>query len=553
MTQSAVTIDGVEFPRAFFRPGEPVVWSVRVRNEAMDALPVSVKARVVFMAQPLVELQRTLTLSMGIKSLEFVWHPTPEAPRGYGLDVTVSTSDGRTLAAHSTAFDVLEHWTQMPRYGFLSDFQPNRPNIEAVFRSIQTYRLNALQFYDWMYRHEQFLTEQEPYQDPLGRTLSRRTVDTMITAAHARGIAAMPYTAIYAASMAFYHQHVDWALYRSNGQPYLLGENFLVYMDPRPSSPWSQHLLAQFDEILTQTDFDGIHLDQYGDPKDAYDVQGNHFNLAEPLAALINLTREHVRRLRPEGAVVFNAVGNWPIETVAAAGQDIVYIEVWPPYTSFQDLHHLIVQAQHLSGGKAVVLAAYIDPRYEVNARLMDAIILASGGSHIEFGEEEGYLADPYFPNYKTLSPSLGETLRRYQEFAIRYQNFFGPTTREATTDYAPRIILPGLETSPSLQWNKVYPLVRESDSFTAINLINLVGLSTGEWNQPITQIPTTIIGQPVVLEKVPRAVRQVWWASPDFPNFVLSPLPFTLAEGELRFQIPALHYWGLILIEWSQ
>lgn len=551
--QSGFAIDAIEFTQAYFRPGEPVRWIVKLRNETATSLPVTLRARVAYLAQPLIELQRTLTLSAGADQVEFVWHPAPEAPRGYGLDVTLSATDGQTLAVCSTAFDVLEYWTQMPRYGFLSDFQPNRPNIEATFRSVSKYRLNALQFYDWMYRHEQFLTAQDPYLDPLGRTLSRHTVDAMITAAHARGIAAMPYTAIYAASMAFYHQHPDWALYRSDGQPYLLGENFLVYMDPRPGSPWSRHLLAQFDEILTHTDFDGIHLDQYGDPKDAYDAQGHYFDLAEPLAAMINLTREHVRRLRPQGAVVFNAVGNWPIETVATSGQDIVYIEVWPPYTSFDSLHTLIAQAQQLSGGKAVVLAAYIDPGHEINARLMDAVILASGGNHIEFGEEEGYLSDPYFPNYKTISPSLGETLRRYQEFAIRFQNVFGPTAREATADYATCLALPSVETSPSLQWNKVYPLVRETDSFAAINLINLVGLSNGEWNQPITHPPHLLADQIVVLKDIPQAVRQVWWASPDFEDFSLSPLAFEQADGEIRFQIPALHYWGLILIEWSK
>ena len=554
MTIPNIFIVDVEFPRAFFRPKEPVFWTVRLINPTSAALPITLIIQISYLSQPLVELQRNIVLSVGIHGVEFVWHPVPETPRGYGLDVTlISGSDGQTLATYSTAFDVLEHWTQMPRYGFLSDFGPDRLNIEAAFQSISRYRLNALQFYDWMYRHEQFLTEQEPYQDPLGRTLSRQSVEAMIAAAHARGIAAMPYTAIYASSIAFYHQHPDWALYRPNGQPYLLGENFLVYMDPRPGSPWSQYLLTQFDEVLTEMAFDGIHLDQYGDPKDAYDTKGQHFDLAVPLAAMINTTREHVLQLRPQGVVVFNAVGNWPIETVALAGQDIVYIEVWSPYTTFHDLHHLITQAQHLSGGKAVVLAAYIDPTHEVNARLMDAVILSSGGTHIEFGEQEGYLADPYFPRYKTLSTSLGEILKRYQEFAIRYQNTFGPAARDATPDFGSCLFLPGITTSPNLLWDKVYPIVRESNSFTAINLINMVGLSSGEWNQPIAQIPTPLTDQPVVIKNCSPMVRQVWWASPDSQDLSLSPLSFEQSKGQVTFQIPALQYWGLILIEWSK
>ncbi|MCX8026151.1 MAG: glycoside hydrolase family 66 protein, partial [Thermanaerothrix sp.] len=173
MTLSGLTIETVEFDRAYFRPDEPVRWSVILSNETSTTPSVTLRARVVYLARPLVELQRTLTLSAGVNQVEFVWHSPPEAPRGYGLDVILSASNGQTLATYCTAFDVLDHWTQMPRYGFLSDFQPNRPNIEAAFRSISKYRLNALQFYDWMYRHEQFLTDQDPYLDPLGRTLSR--------------------------------------------------------------------------------------------------------------------------------------------------------------------------------------------------------------------------------------------------------------------------------------------------------------------------------------------------------------------------------------------
>ncbi|WP_299029577.1 glycoside hydrolase family 66 protein [uncultured Thermanaerothrix sp.] len=553
MNTAAITIASVEFPRAFFLPGEPVHWVVNLKNTLTTPQAVTLRVRITYLTQTLLELERSLSLSEGLSPVEFVWQAEEKAPRGYGMDLVLSTSDGQILSTYSTAFDVLAHWTQMPRYGFLSDFAPDRQNLEATFRSLMKYRINALQFYDWMYRHEQFLTPQEPYPDPLGRTLSRRTVEALIAAAHARGIAAMPYTSIYAASVAFYQQHPDWALYRPEGQPYVLGENFLVYMDPRPGSPWSQHLLAQFDDVLTRTAFDGIHLDQYGDPKDAYDAQGHHFGLAEPLAALINATREHVRRLRPDGSVVFNAVGNWPIETVASAGQDIVYIEVWPPYTSFDALHTLITQAQQLGGGKAVVLAAYIDPTYEVNARLMDAVILASGGTHIEFGEQEGYLAEPYFPHYKLLPPTLGEALRRYQDFAIRYQNAFGPLAHESTFNYLQRLTLPGVEISPSLQWNKVYPLVRDGDAFTAISLINLVGLSSGEWNQPLTRSPFPLLHQPVLLRGVSQPVRYVGWASPDTQDLSPIPLVFRQEGDQLSLQIPFLHYWGLILLEWSK
>ena len=142
-------------------------------------------------------------------------------------------------------------------------------------QSLARYHINGLQFYDWMYRHEQLLTDTDPYTD-LWSTVphSIKTIDAMINSAHQYSIAAMPYTTVYASSMAFFKQHPDWAIFDLTGKPLFFGGNMMAYMDPRPGSPWTVHLLDQFDQVMQKTAFDGIHLDQYGDPKTGYDAQG---------------------------------------------------------------------------------------------------------------------------------------------------------------------------------------------------------------------------------------------------------------------------------------
>ena len=62
----------------------------------------------------------------------------------------------------------------------LTDFQPGRTEIAGPVSIMADYHINALQFYDWMYRHEQFLTTEEPYVDLLGRQLSRQVVDELM-------------------------------------------------------------------------------------------------------------------------------------------------------------------------------------------------------------------------------------------------------------------------------------------------------------------------------------------------------------------------------------
>jgi dextranase len=250
--------------------------------------------------------------------------------------------------------------------------------------------------------------------------------------------------------------------------------------------------------------------------------------------------------------VVFNAVTNWPIEKVAPAREDIVYIEVWPPYTAFTNLRQLILQAQRLGGGKPVVLAAYIDPALQANARLMDAIIFASGGGHIALGEKDGYLADPYFPKYKTLTPALSAVLKRYIETAIRYQEVLGPTARDVTTEYQNRLSLQGEETTPGLLFDKVYPIARENGQYTALSLVNLLGLKHGEWAKEVSA-PRPLGPTTVEISGVDRPVSQVGFVSPDGAALEPRPLEFSQSDGLLRFTLPALEYWDLLLIEWKE
>lgn len=243
---------------------------------------------------------------------QLAWTPPSDTPRGYGLDVCLESAAGERLATASTAFDVLTHWTQSPRYGFLTDFSPSRSDIAETLAELTRYHINALQFYDWMYRHEQLLTNEEPYRDPLGRELSRVTVEWLIAAAHTHGIAAMPSrrsTPPRSPSIS-YQAHPDWALRQPDGKPVFFGQDFLVLMDPRPDASWTRHLLNQFDRILREMAFDGIHLDQYGDPKVGYDAHGEAFPLDRVLAEFIHATRACVDTWRPGGAVVFNAVNS---------------------------------------------------------------------------------------------------------------------------------------------------------------------------------------------------------------------------------------------------
>ena len=77
-------------------------------------------------------------------------------------------------------------------------------------------------------------------------------------------------------------------------------------------------------DAVRRMGFDGIHLDQYGFPKTAYSASGDLVDLATAFPPLIDRSRAAVVAARPSAGVIFNAVDNWPIETVASTSQDAV-------------------------------------------------------------------------------------------------------------------------------------------------------------------------------------------------------------------------------------
>jgi dextranase len=205
-------------------------------------------------------------------------------------------------------------------------------------------------------------------------------------------------------------------------------------MNPAPDSPWTDHLLDQFAQVLEQTAFDGIHLDQYGAPKIGPSTTGERVDLAEAFPGFIDRMAAVVDAQRGDAGVsIFNAVGNWPVETVAPSAEDAVYIEVWAPYTRFADLHRIVVNAQALGGGKPVIIAAYIHPDRAANVRLANALIFASGGTHLELGEPDAMLADPYFPRFGLMSDEMQAVMARYYDFLVRYENILALDTSDAT------------------------------------------------------------------------------------------------------------------------
>ena len=451
---------------------------------------------------------------------------------------------GEIVDTAESAFDVLDSWTSFPRYGFLSDFAPGVEDVEAALESLAMYHINGLQFYDWQFRHDSLLPPTELFEDPLGRELSLGKIRSYIQFAHQFGMAAMPYLAVYAASLGFWREHAKWALYDEQGEA-LSFVDFLGLMDPTAGRPWSIHLLNECKKVLAALPFDGLHVDQYGEhfgdedgkPKKVFDAWGTAVDIPEAFSQFIH----SLRAAHPMVPVTFNAVGNWPIAALAAAPQDFVYIEIWPPSTSYLDLVEIVLNARRLSGDKAVIIALYLPASRTANIRLADALIFSSGGARIELGDKERLLSDPYFPNHQALSPELKAVLRRYYDFAVRYQELFGPAI--GSVPISPLIVQPSLQVPEGIWY-----AVRQSPGRLTVCLVNLYGLNEPRWDIDHTEPQVQKNGRLTLFSD--QCMRQVLWATPDSHDSSLRPIDWQLVEKRLEVNLPELIYWAILVFE---
>lgn len=519
-----------------FSPGETITFFIEMESAASETAGIQV------FVQHLTDLpiciEKTFQIVSGQQTVQMHWVP-PLTPAGYSARLEVNTTKESFYAA--TAFDVLSNWTAFPRYGFLTDFSASRSDPDTVLQKLTRFHINGLQFYDWQYRHDQLLAPAESYIDPLGREMSLASIRRLVDAAHKYGMACMPYLAVYAASADFWRLHPDWALYNEEGKPIPFGEDFLGLMDPSVDSPWSRHLLDEGAHTLKKIPFDGLHIDQYGEPKRAWDSANDPVDIPRAFVDFIQSASDQ----HPDKTILFNAVGNWPVEVLAKSTVDFMYIEIWPPDVEYLHLARIVLDAIKLSHGKPVVIAHYLPASRPVNNLLADAVILACGGTRIELGEDARLLSDPYFPKHEELSPDLFAALRQLSDFAVRNGEWLGSYTLSSEEkemwvvgELNPKFVSTG---------ESLMTVVRKHFKKTVLTMVNFSGLNHHQrWDEdhdaPAQQEKLSI---KIQVDKQPS---QVFW---DCPEMTGGPqgLKFEHSDGILTVHVPQINFIGLIAI----
>lgn len=491
-----------------------------------------------------------------------------------GYTAVARLLDGAAVLDEAVAaFDRASSWAAAPRYGFLSDFSKEDGADESDIVWMNKCHINLVQFYDWMYRHYRFFPPESEFKNPFDRPLSMETVHRKIEAAHRHGMKAFAYGAVYGAQKDYFEQHKNLALYQNDGAAANLG-GFLINMDISRESAWHDLIIGEFSKAIS-FGFDGIHMDQYGQPKEALSIAGGEKKrreLKQDFYHLINDTKESIRGQGHEAGLIFNAVNNWPIEAVANSSEDAMYIEVWPPNDTYNDLYRLVTDAKKYCENKQVILAAYLAPfleekhtdvAYAQNAALMaSAAIYASGGFHLLLGETGGLLQEAYYVNYAHLNDgAFCARLRDYADFITANEELLFDTAlcddtmtytgginneytfcaEEAKTAFSPKA-------APEAVWT----IVKEKPGYRIIHLLNYIGIENINWNEEKPSLPAKVAGIEITALVI-GAVRAVRLLSPDSRNFDGVDLPFTYVRHPsgkaVRFTVPSLHVWDMVCI----
>jgi dextranase len=417
-----------------------------------------------------------------------------------GYAVTLDPHDGSgpygaPLAA--TAFDVLASPRQRPRYGFVSEFRPERDDVTETLDSLRRLHVNVVQFYDWAYEHAELVAPDDAeFVDACGRLLSQGTARRLIEGCRHIGALSMGYAAVYGVGHEYAKAHPDELLYHRDGSLWALAD-LLEIGNLAEGNAWRAHIIREFVDAVSSLGFDGLHLDTYGSPKLAWDVEGRVVDLAAVFPGFLGDVREAL----PEATLFFNNVNDYPTWASASAPLDSTYIEVWDPHTDYAHLRALVLGALGRTPGRPVVLAAYLtafgvadDEAARWSARLALSTAFAHGAHYLLVGENGGVLTHPYYPNFAKPGRESHEVLRRWFDFAVAQGDLLYAADSVDVThshfsssendDLAVTATVP---VSPDPAAGSVWVTMKRVPGASTIHLVDLTAQDSPVWNVPKT------------------------------------------------------------------
>ncbi|UJF31846.1 glycoside hydrolase family 66 protein [Paenibacillus hexagrammi] len=497
--------------------------------------------------------------------------------QGYLIEVDIKDASNALIDSDTVGVDVSSSWVKFPRYGYLWDFGQNVNTAERIDK-LKNYHINGLQYYDWQYRHHKPLADNlDVWNDWSGRLIYGDTVRNYIAGAKAVNMVNMEYNMIYGATTGYDKDGVqqDWALYYADDNPSGTGQFSFKMADSSPTgvthlyffnpanTGWQNYIYNQENKAIKAFNFDGWHGDTVGEWGKMKTSTGQTLYVKDTYTGFLNNAKQAIG----SKYLVFNPVGAQGIENVNKSNVDVLYAEIWPwdhdseglQYDSYYSLKKEVEQSRKESGGKSLIVPAYMEYDYAKGhsgsafntsaVLLTDAAVYAAGGSRMELGNNGNMLSNEYFPSSNLyMDDDLQQREHRLYDFIVAYENLL----RDGQNETSNRIEFPNYAISATGDPNKIWAYGKKDSKYEIVQMINMLGVSRNDWraNDGNKEKPSQISNFQMKYYYT-NDVNSVWMASPDSNDNRTQKLSFTKGQdGNGKFvnvTVPSLEYWSMI------
>lgn len=384
----------VDVEKARYNTGETV--NVILELESTEDQPklASIGVSVFHLNEEIEYFTKVITIPSGKSEQSLTWQPPTENYQGYMIKVTLPDGSYKTVGV-----DVSNDFTRYPRYGYTVDFPIGEEEATSkglMKKLAREYHINVVQYYDWMYRHEQnFPDTGNTWIDLFGNAMSEASIANRIEGGHEANQAAMAYQMVYMAREDYedYGVKREWGIYKNRDYNISYDKNnpstinnidqltFPLEGNPNPvlmilnpaDKNWQDHMINQYKEGINRVGFDGIQIDQMGDfwgDISYYDYYGNFVDMGKTFSSFINEARKQLDANNPNKAyLTMNMVNgavpgrdNFSTWDITKNGQtDFQFSELWQHTNSYDGIQKFVEWQKTQNPDQTMVFAAYMN------------------------------------------------------------------------------------------------------------------------------------------------------------------------------------------------
>ncbi len=571
--------------KARYNPGDTVIFYIPINNVAgkdLSDLWITLTVKDLdSVIHPTITQRTKLSIGQKIK-LRFQWSAPSSDFRGYLAEVRIADSEHQELDYAVTAVDISSDWSKFPRYGYLAHFG-NDIDTKSWISELNKYHINGLQYYDFQYKHHWPLPGTvakplEEWKDIAGRPTYLLTVMGFLNAAHACNMMNMAYNASYGAYADAFHDgsgaKLEWAAWpnstvarieetiKSYGPFPANWSTQKLYFMNQNNPDWQSYIYSKMSELFVVYPFDGWHIDTYGDTG-AYAYDDSYIDYVAGFRPFADRAHDTLNK-----RVLFNTVASKGQGLMTKSKVDFMYSELWDDHPTYESLWVDVEEIHSLNPTMGIVFPAYMHKQKSNSMKagdtawfntpsvlLTDAVMFASGASHLELGDGDRMLSTEYFPDDKKflVSPPLHIALRHYYDFLVGYENYL----RDEVQPTKCRLTLFNTKTSYSGDTGTIWLFSYNKTQLEMIHLINLLNVPKPEWRDNNADYPDAPLQQHLRSRlRIPRPIESIGWASPDIDGGQYHPLAVRKGHDKdglyLEFSIPSLKYWDMLIIKYT-